>query len=152
MSWARRRFLRRYFAIFALTSLAWEILQLPLYTLWKSGTRAQIASAIAHCTAGDVLIAAAALSAAALAAGGPDWPLRRFAPVAAIAILIGVAYTICSEWFNVSVRGAWTYTDAMPTIPLPGFAPGVSPVLQWLVVPAFAFWRARAGLGSASFD
>jgi hypothetical protein len=37
--------------------LGWEVLQLPLYTIWQSDVSA-IVLAIAHCTGGDVLIAA----------------------------------------------------------------------------------------------
>ena len=54
---ARSLILRRYLPWLAGLSLAWEIAQLPLYTIWNDGRPAYIAFAVVHCTAGDVLIA-----------------------------------------------------------------------------------------------
>lgn len=131
------RALRRYALASAGMHLAWEILQLPLYTIYASPLRTR-AWAVLHCTAGDILIAIGALVAALLLAGDRAWPARRFYPVAALALPFGLAYTIYSEWLNVSVRGAWAYAAAMPTSPISGFDLGVTPVLQWIIVPAAA--------------
>jgi hypothetical protein len=40
----------------AALNLAWENVQMPFYTLWKSGSIGEVAFAIMHCTAGDVII------------------------------------------------------------------------------------------------
>ena len=53
------------------------------------------------------------------------------------AILLGAAYTVFSEWFNVDIRRSWSYTAAMPILPLIGT--GLTPLLQWLIVPGTAF-------------
>src|SRR5260221_12364807 len=45
--------------------LLWETAQLPLYTIWWTGTGLQILFAVIHCTAGDLLITASALALAA---------------------------------------------------------------------------------------
>jgi hypothetical protein len=50
--------LRRYLALFAAQHSGWEAAQLPLYSIWTTGTRKEQVFAIAHCTAGDVLSAA----------------------------------------------------------------------------------------------
>ena len=42
-------------------NLVWETAQLPLYTLWTEASAGTIAFAVAHCTAGDIAIGAAAL-------------------------------------------------------------------------------------------
>ena len=52
------------------------------------------------------------------------------------AIVLSVAYTILSEWLNVEIRRAWSYTAAMPVLPVLGT--GLAPLLQWLVVPGLA--------------
>jgi hypothetical protein len=70
--------LRRYLPFVALANLAWEIAHLPLYTLWSEGSPREIASAIVHCTAGDVLIATASLVLALLLLGDHGWPETRF--------------------------------------------------------------------------
>jgi len=43
------------FYLFAmlLTNLLWEILQLPLYSIWKQEGVSQQVFAVAHCTAGE---------------------------------------------------------------------------------------------------
>jgi hypothetical protein len=134
-------FLRRYFALVLLGNLAWEIAHLPLYTLWLSGSLNEKVFAIAHCTAGDLLIAATCLLGALVVAGTTRWPRVGFARVAGIAIAAGVGYTVFSEWLNTVVRGSWTYTDAMPLLPVLGV--GLTPLLQWMVIPPLAFWLAR---------
>ncbi len=61
--------LRRYLGVSIIANLVWEILQLPLFTLWTTGLLRQQAVAIVHCTIGDAMIAGlsrlAALSLAA---------------------------------------------------------------------------------------
>ena len=130
-----------YFSVSAVAHLLWELAQLPLYTLWKSGTAREIAFAVAHCTAGDLLIAALALIAALIAIGNRGWPRQRFVPVAVAAVVIGLSYTVYSEWLNTVVRKSWTYSPLMPALPFLGT--GLSPFMQWLVVPAMAFAAVR---------
>ena len=135
--------LRRYFGAILVGNLVWEAAQLPLYTLWKTGTVRDLAIAVIHCTAGDVAIAAGALVIALFLAGEETWPRRRFAAVASGAVAIGVANTIYSERTNVLVLRTWAYGDLMPVLPWLGV--GLSPLLQWLLVPAAAFaWARRA--------
>lgn len=136
--------LRSYLLGVTLLHAVWEVLQLPLYTIWSTGTGPAIAYALLHCTAGDALIAASALLAALLVAGTGQWPRSRFAAIAVITMLLGLGFTIYSEWRNTTVTGAWTYAPAMPTL----FGIGLSPVAQWLVVPGFALWWVRRRLVS----
>ena len=123
------------------TRAAWEIAQLPLYTIWSEGTAGSRAFAVLHCTAGDLLIALSLLAGALIVAGDPVWPGRRFGRVAALTLLGGLIYTVFSEWLNVEVRRSWAYSDLMPV--LPPFGTGLSPMLQWIVVPTVALWMAR---------
>ena len=53
------------------------------------------------------------------------------------AIVLGIAYTNLSEWLNVQILRRWSYTAAMPVLPLVGT--GLTPLLQWLIVPGIAF-------------
>jgi|CXWJ01.1.fsa_nt_gi hypothetical protein len=130
--------LRTLLVISAAAHLAWEVVQLPLYTIWWTGTAAEIAFAVVHCTAGDLVIMTSSLV-AALVALGQGWPSSKasFRNVMLATIVIGVAYTIYSEWLNVSVRGTWAYTTAMPLVPPLGT--GLLPLLQWIAVPGVAF-------------
>lgn len=132
----------RYLPILTAFNLAWEVAQLPLYTIWREGSAGYIAFAVAHCTLGDLLIGTAALALAlAVTSGGPlaSW---RWATIALFATLAGAAYTATSEWLNTA-RGAWQYAEHMPKLQLGAGAVGLSPVAQWLVVPPLALWAAR---------
>jgi len=114
----------------------WEAAQLPLYTLWHTGTPREILSALLHCTGGDILITAVTLAAAAALARLFCW--RPFGwRMVCTAIALGATYTIFSEWMNVEIRRTWSYTAAMPVLPLLGT--GLTPLLQWVVVPGLAF-------------
>lgn len=133
----------RYLAVATLGHAVWEAGQLPLYTLWSLGTPREILTAYIHCTDGDVLIAVSTLSIAAALTRACRGPVFGRGMVLAV-ILLGIAYTILSEWLNVSVRGSWAYAPAMPVLPV--IETGLAPLLQWLVVPflAFAITRRRA--------
>jgi hypothetical protein len=124
-------------------NLVWEILHLPLYTIWASGTLESQAFAVLHCTAGDVLIAVSTLVPALLLVGDKTWPGTRFLPVLTMAVGLGLAYTIFSEWLNVVVRASWAYSTAMPVVPIFGLRVGLSPTLQWLVIPTTSLLLAR---------
>ena len=132
--------LRRYLPRLAVLSLLWEIAHLPLYTIWQEGRPGWIAFAVAHCTAGDVLIGAAALM-LALILSRPrepaDWPVAR---IGVLTVVLGVAYTLLSERLNMA-HGNWAYSSWMPV--LPGIEVGLSPLIQWIVVPLAALWWAR---------
>ena len=132
-----------YLAVSAAGHLVWELAQLPLFEIWATGTVGQLAFATVHCTAGDLLIATSVLLAALVLARARNWPLERFAAVAAGSMAIGLGYTAYSEWHNVYVRGAWSYSAGMPTLSIAGYAIGLAPLTQWLLVPALALWAVR---------
>ena len=137
------RGLRAYLGTIAVGNLAWETLHLPLYTIWRTGTAGEQAFAVVHCTLGDVLIALSTLMFALIAAGADGWPARRFWPVVIVTIAGGMGYTVFSEWRNVVVGAAWAYSDWMPVVRLSGLTIGLSPLLQWIVLPAAAFLITR---------
>lgn len=128
--------LRRYLAASLVLHLVWEILQLPLYTLWSEGALREQFFAVLHCTMGDLMIAGLSLLLALAFLGRPTWPASGSRPVWLLTLLLGVSYTIYSEWLNVNVRGNWAYSDLMPTLPVSGT--GLAPLLQWIIVPTLA--------------
>lgn len=128
---------RRYLAIFAPLSLLWEVLQLPLYSLWSEASPVAMAHALVHCTLGDLLIGVGALmSALILLRAGPhrQWRWRQ---ILSATIVLGLAYTTFSEWINTAIRLRWAYSDLMPMLSI--LPIGLSPLLQWLLVPGAAF-------------
>lgn len=134
------RALRRYLAAVALANLAWEFGHMPLYSLWETGTSSEISFAALHCTGGDILIALASVMLALFLAGQPAWPRSGGRRVIATTVILGLSYTLFSEWLNIEIRQSWAYREAMPVIPF--VEVGLSPVLQWILVPLAAFWWA----------
>jgi hypothetical protein len=123
---------------FALNAL-WEALQMPLYTLWRQGNWYEIIFALVHCTIGDLLIGitVAAGSAAVLFLLTRSPPKLASGAFLGLFLVLGIGYTVFSEWLNVEVRATWTYTAQMPLMPPLGT--GLTPLLQWLIVPTLTW-------------
>ena len=122
-----RRAVLVYLMLAGAANLLWEAAQLPLYTIWWTGTKREILFAVIHCTGGDLLITASALALAALVARLGHWPLFGGC-MALTAILLGLGYSVFSEWLNTHIRQSWSYTEAMPV--LPPLGTGLTPFLQ----------------------
>ncbi len=133
----------RYLPSLLALSLAWEIAHLPLYTLWSEGEPAFIAFSVAHCTLGDVVIGIAALLLALIVTRSAAPTHWRWGLIASFAALASIGYTAFSEWMNTAVLRSWSYSDLMPTVGIMGVEIGVSPLLQWLVIPPLALRFAR---------
>lgn len=132
-----------YLPLLAALNLFWEMAQLPLYTIWSEASMSAIAFAVAHCTAGDVMIGGGALFVALVATrAGPinQWKWLR---IGLGVSFIGLTYTALSEWMNTAVKSSWEYSALMPTLAVHGVQIGLSPLAQWLIVPPFALLLAR---------
>jgi hypothetical protein len=121
----------RTLAVFLSFNLTWEVVQLPFYTLWMQGSWEDIACAALHCTIGDGLIGIATVVVDFTAFRVTGF---RFSPLRALKVfvLLGVGYTVFSEWLDVQLRGDWDYSDLMPLVP--PFGTGLAPLLQWIIV------------------
>lgn len=116
-----------------LVNFFWEMIQSPLYDDVQRKPYAEILTSRLHCTLGDVAILLGAYWIVALATGDRCWVLRgRVRDVATFTVL-GLGYTVVSEWVNVDLRGAWGYAATMPRVPWVGT--GLAPLVQWMVVP-----------------
>jgi len=137
------RGLKAYLAVAAVAKIAWEIVQLPLYTIWTTGTAREMAFSVLQCTGGDVLIALSALTLALIVVGTKSWPAENHQRVLLITLSLGIGYTIFSEWLNIVARSSWAYSSLMPAIPV--FKTGLSPLLQWIGVPLLSLTAAKIG-------
>jgi hypothetical protein len=132
----------RYLPLLGALNLLWEIGQLPLYTLWQEAPASFIAYAVVHCTLGDVAIGTLALVVALIATRARAVETWRWRQVALFLVIPAVGYTALSEWINTVARTGWAYSALMPVVNLGGFEIGLSPLVQWLVVPPVALWLA----------
>ncbi len=132
-----RRVLAIVLAAYAL-HFAWEMSH---GTLFASINRLPFWVATAWCAraAGwDVAISAAAYFAASLAGRSVIWVEQRPGWPFALYFSVGLSITIVIERWALSV-GRWEYQETMPTIA----GIGLTPLLQWLVVPAAIFFLVR---------
>jgi len=138
---------RWYLAIGAAANLIWEVAQLPLYTIWWDQSFKAIAFAVVHCTAGDVVLAGSLVITALAVVGRSDWPAHQFGTVSLLATALGLVATVYLERMNTQVWRNWAYSELMPVIPW--LDVGLSPVLQWILLPPLALlgarWAARRG-------
>jgi hypothetical protein len=135
--------IRRFVIVAAIGNLVWEFGQMPLYTLWQTGTAKEITFAALHCTAGDLVIASVSLLLALVLFGSAEWPRRHIVPVIAATVAFGVIYTIFSEYMNTILRASWSYSSLMPRAPWLGT--GLAPLAQWLVIPTLSLtWACRS--------
>jgi len=117
-----------------LLNVIWEFGHSPLYTDHSLGWQYVIWSRL-HCTVGDVMILISCFWINAIVFRTRFWMIERSVAAFCLFATLGIGYTIFSEWLNTVVRQSWTYTETMPTL----FGIGLSPVLQWLLVP-LALW------------
>jgi len=143
-SQAARAFIAlRYVPALAILNTVWEIAQLSLYTLWEEGSLPSIAYAVLHCTLGDVAIGTLALVFALIASRARAVETWRWRQVALFLVIPAVGYTVFSEWMNTVARAGWEYSALMPVIRFLGLEIGLSPLLQWMVIPPLALWLAK---------
>jgi len=112
-------------------NLIWEIAHVRLYTIWAKEDGMSLAWALLHCSLGDVLIALAMFALAGIVLWRADWPTARPWAGGVIVVIGAMVFTAWSEWYNVYRTGAWSYAPSMPII----FGVGLSPLLQWLILP-----------------
>jgi hypothetical protein len=86
----------------------------------------------------DVAITVASYLAAAVMARNSSWPRAPRISLVAIYFVVGLTITIAVERWALGV-GRWRYEAAMPTVG----GIGITPLLQWIVVPAITLAAAR---------
>ncbi len=134
-------------ALAFILNLMWEIAHVRLYALWATADAMTVAWSLLHCTLGDVVIALAMFALVGMVLRRVDWPILSPWTGGVIVVIGTMVFTAWSEWYNVYSVGNWAYAASMPMI----FGIGLSPLLQWLILPPIMVITYR-GLGSALFD
>lgn len=129
-----------------LLNLPWEFLQVPFFAGMPSADHWSGVKTCARATLGDAVIMLVAYWGVALRAG--RYWLARYRPVHVAAFVgIGVGITIAIE--RLALAGVWmdgwSYAETMLVVPLLNV--GVTPLLQWLVLPPIALWFSKRQMG-----
>lgn len=136
----RLRFWIQLFLLFWATNFflhfAWELLQIPFY---EGMTEAHHGAGVWTCTKatiGDAGIALVAYLFAAWSVRSLSWLHTWTLKPVTIYFLTGILITVVFEFLATEVLDRWAYSPSMPTLPLIGT--GLTPFLQWIIVPALA--------------
>lgn len=110
---------------------AWEMAQASLFTPMDVLPFWEATAWCARAAAWDVVIGLTAYLAAALATRRLVWGREPTLLPVAIYFAVGLGLTTAIERWAIAV-GRWDYREAMPTLA----SIGLTPLLQWIVVPA----------------
>jgi hypothetical protein len=131
-----------------LLNYPWEFLQVPLFERMPQTQHWDAVKACSRTAAGDAVIALAAYGAVALTLRNRDWVVKPTLAATLSFTALGALATVAIERLALSGLWVerWAYSSLMPVVP--GLGVGLSPVLQWLVLPPLVVWVVRRQLAS----
>jgi hypothetical protein len=137
----------RWFAaalVLLVLNYAWELAHARLFTNYADVPRPDhVLDCLRHAFT-DLLIAVGTYLATGVIFRSVVWACSpRWRWAALVWVVLGLIVTVGIEMWATST-GRWGYTAAMPTV----FGIGLTPILQWIVVPVAALLMARRFLPS----
>lgn len=120
------------------------MLQVPWFEGMAEASHGSVVWSCTRATGGDILILLAGFWLASMVRGNRQWVLLGERKPAAMLVVTALLVTIVLERLATGPLERWTYADAMPIVPL--LQVGMSPLLQWLLVPPLLLWLTRRHL------
>jgi hypothetical protein len=128
--------------IFAfLLNYPWEFLQVPFFAGMADAPHWDAVLFCSWAALGDVVIMLVAFWAVAVVVRSRKWVLRPDVAQVLGFVGVGLLFTVVFEWLATEVLNRWQYAEIMPTIPVLGT--GLTPVLQWILLPPLTVWFVR---------
>jgi hypothetical protein len=118
------------------------MMQAPLYEGMGAGEHWPAVLWCTRAAAGDAVISIGAYAGAAVCEHDPLWLRRPRAGLLLVFLSIGLFITVVLEWLNVHQWARWSYSPRMGTL----FGVGLSPLLQWTLLPLLTLWLTRRHL------
>lgn len=126
-----------------LLHFVWEMLQVPAYSEMPEARHWDAVQLCLRATVGDVGLTLLAYGAVAVASRRRSWLNSPTIGMMVYFVALGLILTIVVETLNVYVLHRWVYAPGSPTI----LGIGITPLLQWAVLPPLTLWLARRHLG-----
>lgn len=127
-----------------LLNYPWEMLQAPFFAGMPEMRHWDAVRECSWATLGDAALLVVAFWAGAAVQRTRTWLLHPRAPAIAAFLATGLLATIALEWLATNAWDRWQYAARMPTLPVLGT--GLTPLLQWLVLPLLLLWLVRRQL------
>jgi hypothetical protein len=129
-------------AVFSfLLHFVWEFIQAPTYAGMVEMNHWDGIKLCTAATFGDVGFALTAFWVTSLVARSRRWIFEPSALQLLVFLGVGIALTVGFEYYYTTISLRWTYSDLMPRVP--PFGTGLSPLLQWIVIPLLVVWFVR---------
>lgn len=121
----------------------WEFIQAPTYAGMIELNHWDGIKLCTSATFGDVGFALTAYWLTSVMARSRHWIFDTSAShwQLLLFLAVGLGLTIGFEYYYTNISLRWTYSDLMPLVP--PFGTGLSPLLQWIVVPLLVVWFTR---------
>ncbi|WP_026481086.1 hypothetical protein [Ahrensia sp. 13_GOM-1096m] len=135
-------------AVFSfLLHFVWEFVQAPTYAGMIEMNHWDGIKLCMSATFGDVGFALTAFIVTSIAARSRDWYASPKAWQLMLFLSVGIALTVGFEYYYTNITLRWTYSELMPLVP--PFGTGLSPLLQWIIVPLLALGITRRQIAGA---
>lgn len=127
-----------------LLHFVWEFIQAPTYTDMATMNHWDGIKLCTSATFGDVGFALVAFAVVSLTSRSRAWINFPEIWQTLLFMSVGILLTIGFEYYYTNISLRWTYSDLMPLVP--PFGTGLSPLLQWIVIPPLVVWLSRRHL------
>lgn len=132
-----KRYILTVFLFAFLFNTAWEILQIPLYKEVVYSLNHILFCVLA--SVADAIMVLLFYFGFSLIYKNPLW-IRKINPTKILFLIIaGGIGAVLAERRHLSI-GTWSYAASMPIIPVVNV--GLSPILQFMILPLFIYWMA----------
>lgn len=131
-----------------LLNYPWEFLQVPMFDRMPDAPHWEAIKTCTRATLGDGAIMLAAYWCVAAVARSRRWIVDASTTNVLLFAAVGTSTTIIIE--RLALNGmwldGWAYSPWMPIVPV--VEVGLTPILQWIVLPPLVVWFARRQLTS----
>lgn len=124
-----------------LLHFVWEFIQAPTYAGMIEMNHWSGIKLCTSATFGDVGFALTAFWFTSALSRSRQWLLTPKAWQILMFLAVGISLTVGFEYYYTNITLRWTYSELMPLVP--PFGTGLSPLLQWIVIPLLVIWFAR---------
>ncbi len=124
-----------------LLHLVWEFVQAPTYAGMVDMNHWDGIKVCMSATFGDVGFALTAFIVTSIATRSRYWLMGPKLWHVMLYLAVGIALTVSFEYYYTRISLRWTYSELMPLVP--PFGTGLSPLLQWIIVPLLALGISR---------